>query len=198
MTGGWAWGGSQGPLSWGTNTVSAIPTDAQVGTGGSLGGDFLQYDFNNQSVSSPGYNPNEAIVTPFDSGGGVFINVNGQYQLAGVNSFVGARIFDGVNNYAYDVTDSGGNEIGATLYNTSGYYYDYYGIPELITTPTPESSFATRVSSKQNFVGLADGTISAANAVANPIGDDGLFVDYSNMTTGDITGALQFKSGAAA
>jgi len=187
-TGGWLWGGGQGPLSWGTNTVSAVATDSQLGTNGSLGGDFLQYDFTNQSTSDPGYNPNEAMVTPFDSGGGVFINVNGQYQLAGVNSFTAARISSGSTNYAYDVTDALGNQIGATLYNTSGYYYDAYGTAQPITTATPESSFATRVSSKQNFIGLADGSISAGAALSNPISNDGMFTVYGNITTGDITG----------
>ena len=184
VTGGWAWGGNQGPFSWGTNTVSAIDTDTQLGTSGSLGGDFLQYDFNNENPSSPGYNPNECMVTPFDSGGGVFINVGGQYQLAAVNS-----LYDGVY-------DSSGNPVGATLYDVYGYYnLDSQNNPVQITVHGPESSFATRISSKQNFVGLADGTIPAAQAAAHPINDDGLLTLFSNLTTGAITGGASVVLG---
>ena len=197
VTGGWQWGGGQGPLSWGTNTVSAIPTDAQLGTSSSMGGDFLQFDFDDQSASLPGYNPNEAMVTPYDSGGGVFIDVGGQYQLAGVNSLLGARITNGTTDYAYEVTDSSGNQIGASLYNTSGYYYDSYGVDLPITTATPESSFATRISSKQGFIGEADGTISASAAAWNPISNDGLFVVYQNMTTGNISGGGTVELGGS-
>jgi hypothetical protein len=183
ITGGWGWGGSQGPLSWGTNTVSAIDANWQLGTSGSLGGDFLQYDFNNEpDPTAPGYNPNECMITPFDSGGGVFIDVNGQYQLAAVNT-------------AYDgVFDSSGNSVGGTLYDTYG-YYEEPGQKGQITSQTPESSFATRISSKQNFVGLADGTIPASQAAAYPIDDDGLLTLYSNLTTGAITGGAQVVFG---
>lgn len=196
-TGGWTWGGGQGPLSWGTNTVSAVPTDAQLATGGGpFGGDFLQTDFDNNSS-----NPNESMVTPFDSGGGVFVDVNGTYELDGVNSFFGVRIPSGGTDYAYEVTDANGNEIGATLDDTKGYYildgYNSQNQPVVtpITTDTPESSFATRISSKQNFVGLVDGTIPASQAASHPINDDGLLSIYSNLTTGAITGGAQISIG---
>jgi hypothetical protein len=185
VTGGWDWGGNQGPLTWGTNTVSAIDTSTQLGTSGSLGGDFLQYDFNNQpDPSAPGYNPNECMVTPFDSGGGVFIDVGGQYQLAAINTEFN------------QVFDSSGNPVDATLYDTFGYYNEVsLNNYVQITTHTPESSFSTRISSKQNFVGLVDGTISASQAAAFPINDSGLLTLYSNLTTGAITGGAQVALG---
>jgi hypothetical protein len=193
IPGGWAYGGGQGPLSWGDNTVSSIDTDTQLGTVGSLGGDFLQFDFNSSSSD-----PNECMLTPFDSGGGDFIEVNGQYELAGINSFTGARIPAAGVDYAYSVTDSTGmNPIGGTLDNTNGYYYNYFGAPTQITSNIPESSFATRISSRQNFIGEVDGTISAATAAALPIASDGMFVAYSNMTVGAITGTPTVEVGAS-
>lgn len=184
ITGGWDWAGEQGPFSWGTNTVSAVVSDTQLGTSGALGGDFLEDDFNDENPSSPGYNANECMVTPYDSGGGVFIDVGGQYQLAGVNS-----VYDGVY-------DSSGNSVGATLYDVYGYYYlNSQNAPVQITTHGPESSFATRISSRQNFVELVDGAIPASQAAMYPINDDGLLTLYSNLTTGAITGGAQVLLG---
>lgn len=197
ITGGWAWGGGQGTLSWGTNTVASVDTDSQVGTSGSLGGDFLQFDFDNESTSSPTYNPNEAVLTPFDSGGGAFIDVNGQYQLAGINTFTGVRIASGLTDYSYPImTPDGSTSVSGVLYNTAGYTYSFFGTTSTITTPTPESSFATQISSKQNFIGLADGTIPAAYAAYAPINNDGLLTIYSNLTTGAFTGNGSLQVGA--
>lgn len=189
VTGGWSWGGGQGAaLSWGTNTISSIDTDTQLGTSGALGGDFLQYNFTNQNPSSPTYNPNECIVTPFDSGGGVFVNVGGQYQLAGVNSLVDGAV------------DSNGNSVSASLYNTNGYYdlSAVNGDPVLINNATPvsENSYATRISSKLNFVGLVDGTIPASAAAQYPINNDGLLAVDANMTLGAVTGKGSLQVGS--
>jgi hypothetical protein len=194
ITGGWSWNGNNGGLSWGTNTVSAVPTSTQLGLSGSMGGDFLQYDFDNEDPSSPNYNPDEAVVTPGDSGGGAFIDVNGQYELAGVNSSYGVRV--GANGLLESVTDStGSNLITGSLYDSYGYYYNSLnGTVQQITTHTPDSSFATRVSSKQNFVGVTDGTASTASS---PINDDGLFTAYTNMTTGAITGTGSIQIGGS-
>jgi hypothetical protein len=138
------------------------------------------------------------MLTPFDSGGGVFIDVNGQYQLAGINSFTGVRIPNGNSDSVSTVTDSTGeNAVQGTLYDTYGYYYQANGSTMQITTHTPESSFATQLSSKQNFIGEVDGTISSVAAAALPVDNDGLLTVYSNMTTGDITGdgSLEIGSG---
>jgi hypothetical protein len=179
IAGGWSWLGGQGPLSWGTNTVASIDTNTQLGTSGSLGGDFLQYDFDNNSS-----NPNECIITMFDSGGGVFINDNGTYKLAGVNSLVDS------------VFDSSGNAIQGSLYDVYGYYtYNSSNHLVQITQHGPESSYATRVSSRATVVELADGQIPASQAAANPISNDGLLSIYSNLTTGAITGGAQLQVG---
>ncbi len=186
VTGGWSWSGVQGPLSWGSNTVSAIATDKQLHTGASLGGDFLAYPFANQNSNSPTYDPNEGIITPFDSGGGVFINNAGQYQLAGVNSLVD------------NITDVNGNTIQASLYDTNGYYNNNSGVPVPITTDTPQNSYASRISSRQNFIGEVTGSISPASAAANPVSQEGLLAVYSNTTLGAITGNGSVQVGSTA
>jgi hypothetical protein len=173
ITGGWIWGAGNGQLSWGTNTISAIDNDTQLGESGSFGGDYLQYDFNNNPAD-----PNEGILANGDSGGGLFVLNNGVYQLAGVNSQVST------------VLDSSGNSVQGALYDQNGYFTrNFPGGPLIpITTDTPDSSFATRISSKLNLVGVVDGTITPSNAASFPIKDDGALSIYTNMTTGAITG----------
>jgi Dockerin type I domain len=173
ITGGWLWGAGNGQLSWGTNTISAIDTDAQLGDSGSFGGDYLQYDFNNNPTD-----PNEGIVANGDSGGGLFVLNNGVYQLAGVNSQVNT------------VLDSSGAPVQGALYDQNGYFTQNYPKGPLIpiTTDTPDSSYAARISSKLNLVGVVDGAITPANAASFPINNDGALSIYANMTTGAITG----------
>ncbi len=180
VTGGWLWGAGNGELSWGNNTVAAIDTDTQINASGNFGGDFLQYDFDNNPTD-----PNEGIVAPGDSGGGVFVLNNGVYQLAGVNSLVDT------------VLDSNGNEVMAALYDQSGYYYQKTENGPLIqiTTDTPDSSYATRISSKTNLLGVVQGTITPANAASFPINNDGAMSVYTSMTTGAITGGVQLSVG---
>ena len=184
ITGGWNWGGGQGPFSWGDNVVSAVDTDTQLGLSGALGGDYIQSPFNNNPAD-----PNEFINTEYDSGGGLFIDVNGTYELAGVNTTV-------------DTVASGpssSDSLQASLYDTYGYYDQASGGAWFqITTHTPESSYATRVSSKQNFIQLADGAISAANAARAPITIDpnGQMVTFTNMTTGAIVGGGTLQVGS--
>jgi hypothetical protein len=173
ITGGWDWAaGTNGPVSWGTNTVSAILSDSQIGESGAFGGDFLEYDFSNNATD-----PNEAILASGDSGGGVFVESNGVYYLDGVNSLVDT------------VLDSSGNPLQAALYDTYGYYYkNSSGTLVQITSHDPESSYATRISTKLNLIGAVDGSISPSNAAAYPISNDGNLSIYTDLTTGAITG----------
>jgi hypothetical protein len=176
VTGGWAWGGNNGPISWGTNTVSAIINGSQEGDSPDLGGNFLNYAFNNNPSD-----PNECILANYDSGGGVFVDNNGTYQLDGVNSAVD------------QVYDSNGNPVQAALYDDTGYYYyNSENQLEQITANEagPLTSYATQISSKLNLVDEVTGVISPANAAAFPVENDGgLLSVYSNLTTGAMTGS---------
>jgi hypothetical protein len=182
---GWDWGGNNGPFSWGENTISSI----DWGTPGTaMGGDFLQFDFLNNPT-----NPNECILTEYDSGGGAFIgvDVNGNtvYELAGVNTGV---------DLVY--TDSQGKDpVYASLFNTNGYYAPTdMGTYTLVSNGASENSYVTRLSTKANLISLADGAISSANAAQYPIDDDGQVVVVSKLTTGAITGEPALQVGNAA
>ena len=179
ITGGWNWGSYTGQVSWGTNTVSAVDTDNQLGLSGAFGGDYLQYDFDNNPSD-----PNECIIGNDDSGGGVFVDNNGVYQLAGVNSLVDT------------VLNSSGQTVNAALYDEQGYYEESgSGSLMQITSPYPESSYATRIASRMNLIGVVDGAISPANAANYPIFNDGNFSVYSSMTTGAIIGGAAVTLG---
>ena len=169
IPGGWLWGAGNGQLSWGTNTVAAIVQDGDIGESANFGGDFLQYNFNNNPTD-----PNEGILAFGDSGGGLFVLNNGVYQLAGVNSVVDT------------VLNSSGVQLQAALYNQNGYFTQSYpGGPLIpITTNTPDSAYATRIASKSNLLGVVQGTITPANAAAFPINNDGDLSVYTSMTTG--------------
>ncbi len=180
ITGGWDWGSGTGAVSWGTNTVSAIDTDGDLGESGAFGGDFLQFDFDNNPVD-----PNEGIIASGDSGGGVFVDNNGVYELDGINSLVDT------------VLNSSGTALSAALYDTNGYYEEGPdGLVQIENNPAqPESSFATRISSKLGLVGVVDGSISPANAASNPIFNDGNLSIYTNMTIGAVTGGTLLTIG---
>ncbi len=185
---GWNWSGaSLGTFSWGDNKISAI----DEGTPGTAyGGDFLQYDFlNNPTYPNGVVDNNECILSIGDSGGGVFVDVNGTWELAGVNYG-----FDGVT------TDSAGKDLlYASLYNEYGYYSeDPMGTYTLVTNNSQyESSFATRLSSKTSLIDLADGAASAGNANEYRIYDDGIVDILQNMTTGAVTDGAALEVGAS-
>jgi hypothetical protein len=82
QTAGWRWGAADGAQSWGASTVAGT-TDGGSGVGTLLRATF---DGTNATVSSG------------DSGGGVFLNDNGSWRLAGVTYAVESEgLVDGQN-----------------------------------------------------------------------------------------------------
>ena len=73
---GWRLGAYDGQRSWGQNVVDSIETDPTYS-------DLLLYDFD--GPNTPDAIPNEAMLAQYDSGGGVFIQSNGVWKLAGIN-----------------------------------------------------------------------------------------------------------------
>ena len=83
----------------GENTIDAIGTSlARYGWQGSLA-DQLFYDYDDGTIfrdalgdllgiSNRGLGSTEAMITPGDSGGGLFVQHDGDWLLAGINSFV--------------------------------------------------------------------------------------------------------------
>jgi hypothetical protein len=184
VTGGWEWGGylnNTNPFSWGTNTISAIDTVTHAQELVPFGDSFLQYDFNNNSS-----NPNEAILAPGDSGGGLFIDDNGTYKLAGINSAV-----DQVQN-------SSGASLPYALYDAYGYYTtDSSNKLVQIATHSPLSSYASQISTKVNFINAATGVYSSSEAAASPVASNGTTSVFQNITTGAITGSASLQIGYA-
>jgi hypothetical protein len=102
---GWNWSGTWGDpangglKNFGTNTVAGITND------GVSGSPTLVYPFEQLGGS-------EAIAARGDSGGGVFINVGGTYQLAGVQYAVNT----------FFTAPNSGSAIDAAIYDTTGLY----------------------------------------------------------------------------
>ncbi len=98
---GWEWGDYDGILRWGTNTIDGV---TNMGTGPVLVADFDEVG-----------TPYEAYLGLGDSGGGVFVNDNGEWKLVGVNWSV-SGYYD-TNNIPGD-----GSEFLGALFDTSGLY----------------------------------------------------------------------------
>lgn len=183
---GWYWAppAGDGAFNWGDNTVEQI---VQGNPGTALGGDLLNYYFQNDPVYPNGVvDQNECILTVGDSGGGVFIDVNGTYELAGVNTGADAVYTD----------SAGKNMLYGSLYNANGYYAPSgQGTYTLVTDGAFETSYATRLSDKTNLIGLADGSISEANAAQYSINDNGIVEIVQNLKTGAVVGGAALEVG---
>lgn len=130
---GWLWGRSDQVQRWGQNTVSGIAP------GGATLGQFLVADFDWAAGQ------NEAHLSVGDSGGGVFIQDQGIWKLAGINYAV-----DGP--FSMDGTGSGFN---AALYDADGLYYDANGTWHYLPNQSQDiatSFYATRISSNQAWI----------------------------------------------
>ncbi len=131
---GWQWGSSPTLRSWGTNIVDSI-VNLTNELGPPFQGNFLHFSFSNPS------NPDNAIVSPGDSGGPLFAldPSDNQWKLAGINSLV-----DEVSQ-----TPSGPG-FAAALFDARGFFDG----PNLIggADPVPLGSYDTRISSRQDFI----------------------------------------------
>jgi hypothetical protein len=122
---GWYHTGSDGVTRWGANTVDAV---VPSGIGGLLVADF-------DAVSGQ----NEATLSSGDSGGGVFIQVSGQWYLAGLNY--------GVDGYFDTNTTQGdGSEFNAALFDKNGYYMGNDGTGWQLQSHNASRLYASRVS----------------------------------------------------
>ncbi len=78
---GYFWSGTTNDtLTWGTNIVNSTGTT----TAGAYTSNVLVSDFDSASKGTS----HEAAIAEWDSGGGWFINVDGEWQLAGLNAYV--------------------------------------------------------------------------------------------------------------
>jgi hypothetical protein len=132
---GWHTTGMDGVSRWGANEVSGIVTSGV--------GDLISAQFNDVSGQ------NEATLSSGDSGGGVFIKVGAQWQLAGINYAV-----DGFFDTNSTVGDF--SEFDAALFDTGGFYEGSDGTGWNFHTDTgldkPSSMYASRVSSSSTEI----------------------------------------------
>lgn len=152
---GWQWGGTA-TKRWGENVVT--------GTTNYQGSTLLHADFNaTNSV-------NEATLAISDSGGGVFIQQNSVWSLAGVNYAV-----DGPFN-----TTNTGAGFSAAIFDAGGLYYtnDVTKTWDYITpqaTDIPASFYATSVSARQGWI-MGIIVPEPATSLLMTIGAGGLFL----------------------
>ncbi|MBN2161673.1 MAG: hypothetical protein JXR25_10875 [Pontiellaceae bacterium] len=105
---GWKWGSNTKVQRWGQNVVSGVVNYPSYG-------DLLVAEFNN------GAGTNECMLSGGDSGGGVFIQSDGIWKLAGINLSVSP------SSFSYD--SSGTAAFNATLFDycrSGRTIYDFY------------------------------------------------------------------------
>ena len=139
---GWQDGAGGTLRSWQANRVDSVVQAQDIGAPGGFGGDYLAFSFH-RDLDAQGnlLDPDAGIFSGGDSGGPTFVldPSDNAYKLAGINSLV-----DTVNN----APNSG--PFTAALFDARGFYSG----PDLITdaSPVPLSSYATRLSSRQDFI----------------------------------------------
>lgn len=132
---GWTWGEEDRVQSWGTNAVEGIVD------GGTSLGSLLRFAFDARGGAD------EAILSSGDSGGGVFILIDGVWRLAGMNY--------GVDGPFSLVGGSDGGFMGA-IFDARGLYTGGAGgwqyVSPRLRKSAPASSYATRISSNLAFI----------------------------------------------
>lgn len=141
---GWLWGPGDGVQRWGENFVTDI-------VGGGPANEYVYATFDATG------SPNEAHLSPGDSGGAVFLQENGAWKLAGISYAVDGPFY---------TTESGGGAFNAALHDARDFYYQDASAPGgyvLISAPQPVPTgfYATRISSKLPWI----------RSVIDPAGD---------------------------
>jgi hypothetical protein len=136
---GWKWGAEDGVQSWGTNAVSGIAN------GGSTQGEFLTLNFDAKGTAF------EGALSRGDSGGGVFINNGGKWQLAGIN-------FSADGPFAFTTN---GTTFDASVFDRGGLWAQSTGFVQDKSKNLPGASYATRISDRLDWINeVLNGSIS--------------------------------------
>jgi hypothetical protein len=134
---GWYWGDVSLVPSWGQNIVTGFK-DFSTSSTDSL----LYFNFDADGIA------NEAMVSQYDSAGGVFIYSNGQWKLAGINYAVDCT-------YSYTATglnpDGSSAVFTASIFDQQGLYVqDNQG--KWVPAAGPGASYASRISSDLGWI----------------------------------------------
>jgi hypothetical protein len=136
LTNGWTWGATNWVQRWGQSTVSSV-TNFGAGVG-----DLLQCAF------IGGAGSNECDISQGDSGGGLFIENNGVWELAGINY--------GEDGY-FSTNALGSNSFSAAIMDARGLYLevapgDWVLQPATNATPIPTAFYSTRISANMDWI----------------------------------------------
>jgi len=158
---GWKWGTQDGVRSWGNNTVSGVVN------GGTNIGQVLKFTFSKGGLS------NEGALSGGDSAGGVFIDINGKWELAGINYLV-----DGPFS-----TTSTGSTFNASLFDKGGLYQQGVKVTDT-TADVPGNWYATRVSNRMSWIKSIIGTTTSASAAlsATSLGGTGAVPEPASLS----------------
>jgi len=134
-TNGWFWGAPDGVQRWGENDVAAI-TNLGVGVG-----DMLRVIFDGNGGS------NECHLSDGDSGGGVFIQEDGVWKLAGINHGVDGEFSNAVDATVFTgaLTDRRG-----LFQQTGSGPSDWISINGVL--PIPSAFYSTRISANLDWI----------------------------------------------
>jgi hypothetical protein len=138
---GWYWSSPASTASWGQNTIDNVYADND-------GAAYLGYAF----TASPG----SSIYTSGDSGGGMFINDNGSWKLAGIAWSVDGYYATGSGNTSRDADEV------AAIYDVPGagvYTVDQDG--QWVLATTPQHGYASQISPSASSILAAINTLTA-------------------------------------
>jgi hypothetical protein len=155
---GWYWGDASGTTSWGMNQITASSSgkaDAENG-GARLKGTRLFWTFDRNGLRQ------EGALSPGDSGGGVFVDNDGVWSLAGVNlATQGDFAFPNSNTVEHGaIVDFGGLNAGNSVLEDT-------------LEDIPSRQFATRIGTQLSWIdsvlkGQVAPTASATPATGVP------------------------------
>jgi len=134
QTNGWTWGDVNWEERWGQSTVSSV-TNLGEGVG-----DLLRCEFEGDAGS------NECALSYGDSGGGLFIETNGVWELAGIN-------YSADGPFSFD--PDGSNSFAASMIDARGLYEEIApGEWEFqdATNPVPSAFYSTRISANLDWI----------------------------------------------
>lgn len=146
---GWKWGKADGLKSWGRNKVRST-----VQGGGGIGS-VLGFTFDRTSSNGGDKVDQEGIFSAGDSSGGVFINSNNKWYLAGI-------IYSVETPYKMSAS---GSTFDAAIFDKGGLYYNNSLVSDA-SNDKPAYMYATRISTNQNWIKGVIGTSAAPLAAS--------------------------------